>query len=288
MVIALIAFEDTWVFFEVKQAFENQAYEWNKINVFTRWIPTSKQIVIILFNSKPPLARRTLESLKNSILLHDPFWVYTSICDEVVRLQNKSVWAIRDKIRNVEKEQQPGGKPAPDYRRLHNIARHATHVTETLEVASLSMDRIISLHQSIQQAVAVSNTNQWHAVHDRLNFYHSLTTSLYFRSISNEKRLANEIQLAFNTVAQYQSSIAVQIGKASQVDGAAMKTLASLTLVFLPPTFISAIFSMSFFHYDSGVDWGVSDKFWIYWVVAIPLTLLTPICCYFWHRQLPR
>ena len=43
---------------------------------------------------------------------------------------------------------------------------------------------------------------------------------------------------AFNTVAQHDSRIAVQIGKATQVDSAAMKTISVLGLVFLPGTFI--------------------------------------------------
>jgi hypothetical protein len=44
---------------------------------------------------------------------------------------------------------------------------------------------------------------------------------------------------AYNTVAQYDSRLSVQINKAVQIDSAAMKTIAYLTLAFLPATFIS-------------------------------------------------
>ena len=49
--------------------------------------------------------------------------------------------------------------------------------------------------------------------------------SLRYRSISNRERLQNEIQLAFNSVAQYDAGITVDIGRASQTDSAAMKTI---------------------------------------------------------------
>jgi hypothetical protein len=57
-----------------------------------------------------------------------------------------------------------------------------------------------------------------------------------------------------------------------------MRTIASVTLAFLSATFVSAIFSMSFFNYspDSG-SWTISDKFWVYWVVAIPITIISVI-----------
>jgi hypothetical protein len=61
-----------------------------------------------------------------------------------------------------------------------------------------------------------------------------------------------------------------------------MKTISILTLVFLPATFISALFSMSFFNFDSDYGWQMSDRFWIYWDVAIPVTALTVGSWYFW------
>jgi hypothetical protein len=67
-----------------------------------------------------------------------------------------------------------------------------------------------------------------------------------------------------------------------------MKTIAFLTLTFFPATFISAIFSMSFFNYDPERDeWTVSKEFWIYWVVAIPITGITALMWSSWQRLFP-
>jgi len=59
-----------------------------------------------------------------------------------------------------------------------------------------------------------------------------------------------------------------------------MRTIAVVTLAFLPATFVSTVFSMSFFSLSvddqtSQKTWEVSDKFWIYWVITLPLTILT-------------
>ena len=111
-------------------------------------------------------------------------------------------------------------------------------------------------------------------------------------------------------VAQYDSKISVQIGQAAQVDSSAMKTIAFLTLAFLPATFISvsqrkyriggvtdslrkAIFSTTFFNLTPGTNgepdiWRVSGKFWMYWIVTIPLSGVTIACWFFWHRFFPR
>lgn len=54
-----------------------------------------------------------------------------------------------------------------------------------------------------------------------------------------------------------------------------MKTLSLLGAVFLPGTFLSSIFSMTFFDFGSDIPGGaqISQWLWVYFVVTIPLTL---------------
>lgn len=59
-----------------------------------------------------------------------------------------------------------------------------------------------------------------------------------------------------------------------------MKALALIGVLYLPGTFISGIFGMTFFNYQpannsNSADWVMSDKFWIYWVITIPVTIFT-------------
>ncbi|EON98379.1 hypothetical protein UCRPA7_6110 [Phaeoacremonium minimum UCRPA7] len=207
--------------------------------------------------------------------------------EEIAQLQDVSVWTIRDRVREMETRRTPAGKPNPNYRDLHDIARHAIHVIETLDVAGKTMGSVLAEHQDFM----TSSTEPSHVskdIHRRLLFFEHLLLSLRHRSASNKERLLNEIHLAYNTVAQYDSGISVKIGQAAQSDSAAMKMVAFVTLTFLPPTFISAIFSMSFFSYDADSGhWSVSEKLWLYWVFAIPTTLATSLLWFLWRQAHP-
>lgn len=106
---------------------------------------------------------------------------------------------------------------------------------------------------------------------DRLSFHALMLRSLKARARSNEQRLQNEITLvsllscrvpvrtdgltneskAFNSIAQYDSKTAVKISRATQIDSAAMRTVAVLTLAFLPATFISVSLCFCAFYLNS-------------------------------------
>lgn len=68
-----------------------------------------------------------------------------------------------------------------------------------------------------------------------------------------------------------------QIAAASKRDSSAMKTISILTLIFLPGTFVSAIFSTEVFDFNgSDVGYGkIAKAGWIYLLCSLMLTLLT-------------
>lgn len=99
-----------------------------------------------------------------------------------------------------------------------------------------------------------------------------LLSNLMHRSASNEARLRNEINLAFNVV--------------NQQDTKAVRIISIVTLTFLPATFVSTLFSMSFFNYDQERErWKMSGWIWVYFVIAVPLTALT-IAAWIWGAKL--
>jgi len=66
-----------------------------------------------------------------------------------------------------------------------------------------------------------------------------------------------------------------------------MKTLAAVTVAFLPATFVASFFAMPLFDWD--VDPGgtvFEPRFYIYWAVTAPLTVITMIIWLSWtYRQ---
>jgi Mg2+ and Co2+ transporter CorA len=223
--------------------------------------------------------------------LADPFWLYVKLLEELVRLQDISIWKIRNQLREMELARTPSGKPQPDYPRLHDFARHVIHVLETLDISVEAATSIVKQHRNLTSNMteATKATQAaYRSIHNRLVFYEGMLSGFRHRASSNKERLKNEMQLAFSMVAEFDSGIAVEIGRAAQTDSATMRSITFVTLTFLPATFVSAVFSMSFFNFnpDTGT-WTVSDKFWVYWVVAIPLTLVSLIVWYFWRKIFP-
>ncbi|EEU48276.1 uncharacterized protein NECHADRAFT_75673 [Fusarium vanettenii 77-13-4] len=273
---------NAWSRYLVKQLHEDGHY-WYKFNTLTRWIASSYQTILLVFESEKQsklseLIPKGLLDGSHTEPHHDPFWVHVRLLEELSDLQNNAVWTVRTEIRKVEKKEQRS-KPDPNYRSLHDLARHAIHVSETLDVSLKTVKSIVEQHKTLEEETwrgGKPKNGSFRQVRERLFWYEHTLESLKSRALSNKERLINEIQLSFNLVAQYDSAISVQIGQATQSDSAAMKTIAFATLTFLPATFISAVFSMSFFNIDDDTgEWSVSNKFWIYWVIAIPVTLLT-------------
>jgi hypothetical protein len=89
----------------------------------------------------------------------------------------------------------------------------------------------------------------------------------------------------------------IRLARASRSDSNTMKAITILTMVFLPATFVCSLFSMGFFDFtaaatdedDSNLGAAphhstmrVAGQFWIYFAVAVPLTILVLGMCAAW------
>lgn len=106
-----------------------------------------------------------------------------------------------------------------------------------------------SLHQSSRLGSDIDRT-------------HLTYIQLYHLANQAETRTSKDIQVATAKVAEQ-----------TQRDSASMIVIATMTLFFLPGTFVSSIMSTVFFNY-SGDDLQVSQKGWILAPAIVPLTLL--------------
>ena len=99
-------------------------------------------------------------------------------------------------------------------------------------------------------------------------------------------QLFNLISHKDTQIATYVAEDSRTLASASKEDSTAMKTLAAVTVTFLPSTFIAALFSMPLFQWDSKTIGNsyVSRQFWIYWAVSIPLTCVTLVVWFAWTR----
>ncbi|XWW92715.1 hypothetical protein V2A60_000641 [Cordyceps javanica] len=304
----------TWSHFLTKQVRLDKTgdknghkYEWIKVNTFTQWLKSGRQVVLSFEQKKgkPDTKRQTKESIRRTLLgslatreLKDPFWVYYKLLSFILELNDRSIWSIRDCVRDIElyendpklpkkdvqqpEDQTRKPKNGPDYRSLHDLARHAIHIAEVLTVTRETIQHITAQHRDWVDEVHNSRMQRNYRfiknVQRRLLFYEQTISSFHHRMLSTKDRLTNEINLSFNKVAQNHSESAANMAVLSLADNSVMKKIAFLTAAFLPATFVSAIFSTSFFNFNPEANrWAISNRFWVYWAVAIPLTIVMPI-----------
>jgi hypothetical protein len=103
-------------------------------------------------------------------------------------------------------------------------------------------------------------------------------------------RLELQTTALYNLIGHAANDLNSKIAVIAGLDSTAMKTLAFVTIVFLPPTFIATLFSMSMFDWQASAENGdettLVRNFWIYWAVAIPLTVLIILAWrVWWHFQ---
>lgn len=72
-------------------------------------------------------------------------------------------------------------------------------------------------------------------------------------------------------VTQQDSETNMSIAQATKNDSAAMKTIAALTMIFLPATAVSSFFGMAFFNGQGGKLTVTSD----WWLFLVPTILIT-------------
>ncbi|MCJ1324670.1 hypothetical protein MMC10_001332 [Thelotrema lepadinum] len=116
-------------------------------------------------------------------------------------------------------------------------------------------------------------------------------SNLRFRNSSEQKRTQAHLAVVFNFMAQKDNLVNIslandsrRIAAASKRDSTAMKTIAVVTMFFLPGTYIAALFAVPVFNWDAGPDVSVvTYRFWYYWATTLPLTALVLLIWAFWE-----
>ncbi|KAI1314111.1 hypothetical protein F5Y03DRAFT_336175 [Xylaria venustula] len=115
----------------------------------------------------------------------------------------------------------------------------------------------------------------------RIRYLTSLAEGLKRQTIGMKENGQADMSVLHSIISQVDNRLNARLAAASSHDSAAMKTLAFLTALFLPPTFVATIFSTDFFNWqDSGMV--VSELFWVYWALAAPLTVVVAVGWRLW------
>ncbi|KPM44776.1 hypothetical protein AK830_g1768 [Neonectria ditissima] len=103
------------------------------------------------------------------------------------------------------------------------------------------------------------------------------------------KRVQVQIEALVNLIGQHDSINNTDIALSSHRDASSMKTLAVVTMFFLPGSFIAALFSTPCFDWDSvnmsdesSIGVASTPQFNLYWAITIPMTIVTFILYFAW------
>ncbi|KAI0480008.1 hypothetical protein F4859DRAFT_478090 [Xylaria cf. heliscus] len=115
----------------------------------------------------------------------------------------------------------------------------------------------------------------------RIRYLSSLADSIKRYNNAMKENGQADMNVLYSIISQVDNRLNAKMAAASSHDSAAMKTLAFLTTLFLPGTFVATIFSTGLFNWqDSGMV--VSKLFWVYWALAIPLTIVVAVGWRLW------
>ncbi|KAL2820314.1 hypothetical protein BJX63DRAFT_380395 [Aspergillus granulosus] len=268
----------SWSCFKLKQVRSADKYSWKQPSLHITWDHQTGRQVVYIFHlpSTEQEQDRFLESLPSpEERKHNPFFWHAAFSQVVLEQYDIDYWLLRKLIRDHEKNRHFNINNRDFFPELHDIARHAFHYNEIIDVAENTLNRLIQeqIRWREEDGEAIhENIAHWLNPHQELLLQQKGAVALKARSKSLNERLLNEINLGFNLVLQEDSTM--------------MKTIAFVSMVYLPGTFVSGVFGTNFFDFDSPTP-GLWDHshFWLYWAVAVPLTVATMASWAAWHRR---
>ncbi|CAF9931594.1 MAG: hypothetical protein GOMPHAMPRED_005971 [Gomphillus americanus] len=136
------------------------------------------------------------------------------------------------------------------------------------------------------------------SLHARFLLHQTAVDSLHSASLTMRERIQRQLSAADSLINQYDNKVSLdnaaanttiaeqsrriadesrKIAIETQRDSTSMKTIASLTMVYLPITFTASIFSTGFFSYgDDGLGAvSVNSQIWMLFMVGLILTVIT-------------
>jgi hypothetical protein len=175
----------------------------------------------------------------------------------------------------VNEHEIPGSHVPSNYeytsKRLSVLSGKVTHIRfrlRTLKEYNNSVLRMSRKHKSTVTDPAAGRRCE--EIEEILGIVAEYIEVRLHKADSLQERLTNQVSGMSNII--------------SQRDTSAMKTVAIVTMFFLPGTFVASFFAMPMLNWDAAAyNRIVGRRFWIYWIVTVPLTFF--VFALWWARK---
>ncbi|KAF9888166.1 hypothetical protein FE257_009161 [Aspergillus nanangensis] len=238
--------------------------------MLVEWNGLTKQEKVIFVDIPEQAKKALVESIpSNASRSSCPFLWHTMFAQSLVEVYREAAWCMRHLVRAAEKRiSSPTYVPLVDSV-VHDMARHTFGLIDTIQVAVHTLQSLIEEQTRFQSRfpdIAGQAPSEYLKNLQKLRFLNKEMYAVEVQARSLSQRIHNLISLAQN-----------EDNQAMKNDNKAMMTIAVLTMVYLPGSFVSGLFGTNFFDFNGGPheSWGMSPSVWIYWAVTVPLTLVT-------------
>ncbi|KAM0331686.1 hypothetical protein ACHAQA_003365 [Verticillium albo-atrum] len=260
---------------------------------------TMKTNAILLLRNTPVLKggklaltsiQQTLQMYKKCI--HSPlfllFVVYINLC----RMSQFAIHTIVVDLRRVETVtgHGPGLGPVPmnntDYKQpeihklskaaqevaniqvhIANLVRHDSYINDMAQY--LEQDGLVDKWRDLApQVVAGPWDAAFHTLSPLVPSLKKLTSDLGPSLKYLETRAMCQSSVIRSMMTHEDARLSTQLAEAARKDSSAMRSIAMMTMIFLPGAFFAAIFSMP------SLPQPAQDHFWIFWACTAPATIL--------------
>ncbi|KAJ9293509.1 hypothetical protein DTO271G3_7774 [Paecilomyces variotii] len=251
---------------------------WIRSGYFLRWAVDSShdpEVTLVCFEASVSLKERLQQIPPSSIsssVIPDPYSLFAIILEELSLQMENTVWDVMDVFRQIEFNTLAMARNRESFTGLHNVSKHTLFLQESAEAMLLTLKSLSRHHERFLEMIPDSDRLAAERAQGMLTHAETQFQSISLRLKSLERRIQNIIALSFHLVTQDGNRI-------MQADSSSMETIAFVTLVFLPLSTVSTVFGSQFFNFDPSTV-RMSQSFWIFWLISIPLTLLV---LFFWR-----
>ncbi|KAF4450956.1 Mg2+ transporter protein, CorA-like/Zinc transport protein ZntB [Fusarium austroafricanum] len=241
---------------------ETPDYSWLFLAFSILWLKTSENkvsCVLVCYDDSSKIKDCIVEGFKDyptENIKESPFAIYDALLRVITMQYDTALWLFRKPIRDIEKGRKGFADKIPDlmnqkledgngvmatYIRMHELSRHAIHMSETLQVATKTVNSTLR-HVDSHVNILPHQSSEARAMNTiaGLQFSAGLLANLKLRADAFVDRLENEIRLAYNIVSVYQLQDTQRLLQEFREEEKDLITVVGqLTLIFLPATFVT-------------------------------------------------
>ncbi|KAJ4368478.1 hypothetical protein N0V83_006835 [Neocucurbitaria cava] len=286
-----------------------------KMTILTKYIVASNSTVVLLkyrsFNDLPCKLKCELISKLSELVMEpttaeiakSPFAISLLHFNSTAQWYRRAARDPRDSVRmeeekaHVVSKQKKNEINAINVRRLHLTMRNLEQDKLQLTFILGVLDRLRKQHDLFYRLVKkspASDDRDWlylrvEEEYDRLE--NQLT---YFRSSIEDvsHRAQRLLDLLFNLSAQQNARWSEKVGKQAMHEGASMRAIAVVSMLFLPGTFICGVLGTNLFTQEANSDPGTTksaffaaSQWWILLITILPLTAVTFVAWSVWRKR---